>query len=154
VCTEDADVHDVRTYTTAISATVRSKEGGRTKIFAPFVKGLPLVDGGHVKQVSDDREALGSRRKRVLATFLASDEVHGNKTESKNDGQKIWGKTRKHFFRGGGIVRESLTKTSSRGARFKSNNMTGSTSIFDEWRDEVTGKDVGGDQGTLGPCMW
>ena len=51
------------------------------------------------------------------------------------------------------MARESLTKTSSRGARFKSNNMTGSTSIFDEWRDEVTDKDAGGDQGTLGPCV-
>jgi len=84
------------------------KEGARTRFFAPSVKGLPLVAGWHVKQVSDDWEPLGSRREGVLATFLASGEGHGHQTDSKNDGQIFGEKTRKHFFGGSGAAHRDV----------------------------------------------
>jgi len=81
---------------------VGSKEDGdRTKIFTPFLKRHPLVARGHVKQVSDDRKALGPWRERVIATFLASGEVHDDyQEEAKNDDRKLGGKAQRHF-RGG-----------------------------------------------------
>jgi hypothetical protein len=88
--------------TTTVRAALESKDGRQTKILAPFPKCYPLVTDGHVKQVSDNRDALGSRGKRVIASFVASDDVPGYQTEAKNHYAKFQDKVQKH-------IGESLT---------------------------------------------
>jgi hypothetical protein len=82
---------------TTVKATLESKDGCRTKFLAPFPKCHPLVASGHVKQVSDDWEALGSWRKRAIAPFVASGDVPGYQTKTKNDNPKIQEKVQKHI---------------------------------------------------------
>jgi hypothetical protein len=84
---------------TTIRATLKRRDGERTKILSPLPKCHPFIAGGHAKQVSDDWETLGSRRKRVTAPFAASGNIPGYQTKAKDDYPEIQEKFKKHIGR-------------------------------------------------------
>lgn len=89
-----------------IRTALGSEDDGRTKFFAPFLKRQPLFAGRHIKQVSDDWEALGSRRKGMIAPLLPSGYVQGHQAQTKNDKAKIQEKVPRHIW-----DKNSLTRT-------------------------------------------